>query len=51
MQPTPAVLPGKSYEQNNLEGLKSMGSQRVGYDWATNTHTIHVLHVEVTYPY
>ena len=26
-------------------GLRSMGSQRVGYDWATNTHTqTHITH-------
>ena len=32
-QPTPVFLPGKS------RGLQSLGSQRAGHDWVTNTHT------------
>ena len=41
-QPTPEFLPGKLHGQKNLAG--SMGSQRVGYNWAcahahTHTHT------------
>ena len=38
MQPTPVFLPGKFQGQRRLAG--SMGSQRVGYDWATTTTTI-----------
>ena len=39
-QPTPVFLAGKSHGQRSLEGYsQSMGSQRVGYNWATNTFT------------
>ena len=34
-QPTPVFLPGESHGQRSLVGLQSMGSQRVGHDWAT----------------
>ena len=34
-QPTPVLLPGKSHGEGSLVGLQSMGSLRVGYDWAT----------------
>ena len=34
-QPTVEFLPGEFHWQRSL-GLQSMGSQRVGYDWATN---------------
>ena len=37
-QPTPVFLPGESHGQRSLAGY-AMGSQRVGHDWATNTHT------------
>ena len=37
-QPTPEFLPGESHGQSSLPGY-TMGSQRVGHDWATNTHT------------
>ena len=36
-QPTPVFLPGKSHGQRSL--ASSTGSQRVGHDWAANTHT------------
>ena len=36
-QPIPLFLPGKSHGQRSLAG--SMGSQRIGNDWATNTFT------------
>ena len=36
-QPTPVLLPGKSHGQRSLVGyIQSMGSQRVGFDWATS---------------
>ena len=37
-QPTPVFLHGESHGQRSLPGY-TMGSQRVGHDWATNTHT------------
>ena len=39
-QPTPVLLPGKSHGQRSLAGYSplSMGSQRVGHDWATSLH-------------
>ena len=38
-QPTPVFLPGKPHGQRNLVGyIQSMGSQRVGCDWAAK-HT------------
>ena len=40
--PTPVFLPGEHHGQRSLVGyIQSMGSQRVGYDWATNTHLFH----------
>ena len=56
-QPTPEFLPGKLHGQKNLAG--SMGSQRVGYNWAcararththtpTHTHTTSLLKAYVT---
>ena len=38
-QPTPAFLPGKSYGQRSLEGLQSMGSQRVSHDFVQYPHS------------
>ena len=39
-QPTPVFLPGKFHRQRSLGRLQSMGSQRVGHNWAhTHTHT------------
>ena len=35
-QPTPAFLPENSTDRGSLQ---SMGSQKVGYDWVTNTFT------------
>ena len=43
-QPTPVVLPGESHGQRRLQ---SMGSQRVGHDWATNTQHTKVRLVKV----
>ena len=41
MATTPVFWPGESHGQRNLEGyLLSMGSQRVGHDWATNAFTL-----------
>ena len=34
-----SILPGKFHGQRSLVELQSMGSQRGGHDWATNTHT------------
>ena len=34
-QPTPVFLPGESPWTEEPGGLQSMGSQRVGHDWAT----------------
>ena len=38
-QPTTLFLPGWSHGQES-GGLQSMGSQRVGQDWARNTHSL-----------
>ena len=35
-QPNPVFFPGKSHGRRSLVGLQSMGSQRVGHDWATS---------------
>ena len=35
-QPTPVLLPGQSHGRRSLIGYKSMGSQRVGHNWATS---------------
>ena len=38
-QPTPVFMLGKSYGQRSLVGYsQSMGSQRVGHDWATSLY-------------
>ena len=34
LQPPPVFLPGESLWTEKPDGLQSMGSQRVGYDWA-----------------
>ena len=34
---TPVCLPGEFHEQRSLDGLQSLGLQRVGPKWATNT--------------
>ena len=40
-QLTPVFLPGKSHRQRCLMGyMQSMGSQKVGHDLVTNTHTL-----------
>ena len=36
-QHTPVLLPGEFCGQRSLGGLQSMGSQRVGLNWVTNT--------------
>ena len=39
-QPTPGFLSEKSHGQRSLAGsMESMGSQGVGHNWVTNTHT------------
>ena len=38
-RPTPVFFPGKSHGWRNLAGCSPWGSQRVGHDWVTNTHT------------
>ena len=39
--PTPLLLPGKSHGQKSLVGCsQSIGSQRVGHDWATSLSCI-----------
>ena len=35
--PIPVFLPGEFHGQRSLAGYKSMGLQRVGRDWVTNT--------------
>ena len=47
-QPTPVFLPGKSHEQNRLMGY--MGSERVGHDFATKQHQLHIL-FQIRFPY
>jgi len=37
--PIAVLLPGESPRTEEPGGLQSMGSQRVGHDWATNTFT------------
>ena len=39
--PTPVFLPGESHGQVKPGSLQSMGFQRVGHNWATNTFTFH----------
>ena len=39
LQPTLVFLPGESPWTEELGGLQSMGSQRVGHDWATKHST------------
>ena len=43
-QPTPVFLPGESPWTEKLGGLQSIGSQRVGHDWATKHSTAHEAH-------
>jgi len=38
-QSTPIFQPGESPWTEEPGGLQSMGSQRVGHNWATHTHT------------
>ena len=39
--PTPVFLPGEFHGWTEEAGeLQSMGSRRVGHDWATNTHIL-----------
>ena len=41
-QPTPVLLPGKSQGLEERCRLQSMGSQRVGHDWATSLSLFNV---------
>ena len=39
-QPTPVFFPGESHGQRSLMGcIQSMGSQRIGHDWAIDAFT------------
>ena len=42
--PTPVLLPGKSHGRRSLVGLQSMGSLRVGHDWATSLSLFTFMH-------
>ena len=43
--PTPVLLPGKSHGWRSLEGcMQSMGSLRVGHDWATSLSLFSFMH-------
>ena len=42
--PTPVLLPGKSQGQRSLVRLQSMGSLRVGHDWATSLSLFTFMH-------
>ena len=41
---TPVLLPGKSHGRRSLGRLQSMGSQRVGHDWATSLSLFTFMH-------
>ena len=43
-QPTAVLLPGKSHGQRSLVGYMSMGSQRVGHNWATSLSLFTSIH-------
>ena len=43
-QPTPVFLPGKSHGRRSLVGCSSMGSPRVGHDWATSLSLFTFMH-------
>ena len=42
--PTPVLLPGKSHGQRSSGRLQSMGSLRVGHDWATSVSLFSFMH-------
>ena len=42
--PTPVLSPGKSHGRRSLVGLQSMGSLRVGHDWATSLSLFTFMH-------
>ena len=42
--PTPVLSPGKSHGQRGAGGLQSMGSLRVGHDWATSLSLFTFMH-------
>ena len=42
--PTPVLLPGKSHGWREPGGLQSMGSLRVGHDWATSLSLFLFMH-------
>ena len=47
-QPTPVFLPGESPWTEEPRRLQSMGSQRVGHNWATFTHThTHIMYLSI----
>ena len=44
-QPTPVLLPGESHGRRSLVGcMQSMGSLRVGHDWATSLSLFTFMH-------
>ena len=43
-RPTPVLLPGKSHGQGEPGGLHSMGSSKVGHDWATSLSRFTFMH-------
>ena len=49
--PTPVFSPGEHHGQRNLGGyIQSLGLQRVGHDWATNTFTFLSGHINSITP-
>ena len=46
-QPTPVFLPGESPQTEEPGGLQSMGSQKVGHDWATKCTDIKYNYIEL----
>ena len=42
--PTPVLLPGKAHGRRSLVGCKTMGSLRVGHDWATSLSLFTFIH-------
>ena len=44
-QPTPVLLPGESHGRRSLVGyIQSMGSWRIGHDWATSLSLFTLMH-------
>ena len=43
-QPSPVLLPGESHGRRSLRRLRSLGSLRVGHDWATSLSLFTFMH-------